>query len=136
MRSLAARAVAARKAKGLTQKQVADLIGVDQSHISRMERGETAVSLDLLLGIRRVLGIPLAQLLDEDLTEGEDVLSRIKQAEGAPPGLRALANDDALIASLGIQAGEWRALASIDLPSPVSKDGYVQLLITIRAISR
>lgn len=30
---------------------------------------------------------------------------------------------------------EWDALASVNLPDEVTKDGYVQLLITIRAIS-
>jgi len=39
-----------------------------------------------------------------------------------------------LIAVLGITDVEWRALTSIDLPAPASKDGYVNLLFTVRAI--
>lgn len=136
MRSLAARAVAARKAKGLTQQQLADMLGVNQSLISRMERGETGISLDLLLGLRRVLGIPLATLLEEEAGEGTSAFERIKKAEATPSGLRALADDKALTKALVVEDDEWRALASIDLPTPVSKDGYVQLLITIRAITK
>ncbi len=42
--------------------------------------------------------------------------------------------DVRLIAVLGITDVEWRALTSIDLPAPASKDGYVNLLFTVRAI--
>ena len=46
-----------------------------------------------------------------------------------------LANDKQLTAALNISEAEWRALNSIQLINEVSKDGYVQLLITIRAVS-
>jgi len=34
-----------------------------------------------------------------------------------------------------ITAHELKMLASLDLPATVSKDGYVQLLMTLRSIS-
>lgn len=52
-----------------------------------------------------------------------------------PKGLRDLAGDDSLIKAMRITAHELRTLASIDLPATVSKDGYVQLLMTLRSIS-
>jgi hypothetical protein len=46
-----------------------------------------------------------------------------------------LASDLRLVAVLGITDVEWRSLTSITLPTPVTKDGYVNLLFTVRAIS-
>jgi hypothetical protein len=54
--------------------------------------------------------------------------------QNAPHGLRTLAGDKALADALNITPEEWKALRSIKLPESVTKDGYVQLLITIRAI--
>ena len=69
--------------------------------------------------------------------------SRTGRAHAARPrlrpqeaqGLRDLAGDDSLIKAMRITAHELRTLASIDLPATVSKDGYVQLLMTLRSIS-
>jgi len=36
---------------------------------------------------------------------------------------------------LRIKPTEWEALLSMKLPGEVSKDGYVQLLITMRAVT-
>ncbi len=52
-----------------------------------------------------------------------------------PPGLRDLASDTGLVNNLKIVDIEWRALASIELPGPVTKDGYVNLLFTVRSIT-
>ena len=49
--------------------------------------------------------------------------------------LRLRVNDRDLANALRITEDEWKSLGSIKLPAAVSKDGYVQLLITIRAIS-
>lgn len=53
----------------------------------------------------------------------------------APAGVGALASDNTLANALHITEPEWHALASIDLPGEISKDGHVQLLVTIRAIT-
>lgn len=52
----------------------------------------------------------------------------------APPGLRDLAMDNALIEALQIAPEEWARLAAVPLPRDVSKQGYMQLLVTLRAI--
>lgn len=53
----------------------------------------------------------------------------------APAGLRALAGDKELVQALRIAEDEWRTLRSIELPKGVTKEGYVQLLITVRAVT-
>jgi len=53
----------------------------------------------------------------------------------APEGLKALMNDQKLVKALRVTEDEWRSLVSIRLSADVRKDGYVQLLITVRAIS-
>lgn len=51
-----ARLIRARKAAGLTQQKLADLIGVPQSSIARFESGRYDPSLRNALKIARVLG--------------------------------------------------------------------------------
>jgi hypothetical protein len=53
----------------------------------------------------------------------------------APQGLRDLASNRDIINVLKITDTEWMALNSIQLPNDVSMDGYMQLLVTVRAIS-
>jgi hypothetical protein len=54
----------------------------------------------------------------------------------APGGLIELAEDTNLVAALQITDDEFRTLASIALPASVDRDGYVQLLMTARAITK
>ena len=50
----------ARRSKGLTQVQVAELAGVGQPTVSNVERGMISVSLDTLIRILAALGLELA----------------------------------------------------------------------------
>lgn len=61
--------------------------------------------------------------------------SHILNPRSAPPGLAKLARDDDLIENLEITDEEFRVLSTLDLPRPPTLDGYIQLLMTIRAIS-
>lgn len=53
----------ARLAKGLTQGQLADLIGRGQSDISRYESGEAGISVELAPKIADALGISVLEVL-------------------------------------------------------------------------
>ena len=53
-----------RKAKKLTQKQLADLIDKAESSVQKYEKGETEVPISVLEKISTVLDIPLQYLLD------------------------------------------------------------------------
>ena len=55
-----------RKLKGISQLQLAELIGLSRTHISNIEAPSmpTAVSLDTLLDIAEALNVPAKKLLD------------------------------------------------------------------------
>jgi transcriptional regulator with XRE-family HTH domain len=55
----------ARTRAGLTQKKLAELVDRDQSEISRIEAGKTALTVPLLLRMAKVLKVPPGKLLDE-----------------------------------------------------------------------
>jgi transcriptional regulator with XRE-family HTH domain len=46
-----------RKLRGLTQNQVADRAGIDRKSLMRVERGDGAVSLEVVLRVMNALGI-------------------------------------------------------------------------------
>jgi transcriptional regulator with XRE-family HTH domain len=100
-----------RKAKGLTQKQLADLLGLDQATVSNWERGKVMpdsvnqkkladffnVSLDYLLGRECLVGldssgfdiITYAKYKDvtlKDLIDFIDTISRIKHSHTGAVG--------------------------------------------------
>lgn len=129
MAAIGLKLAAPRKGLGLSQKEMAKRLDISQGFVSRLEGGEKIPSLETLLGVQP------SEFLDYDLVGANDLLETIRTGASLPVDLRSFANDEALIAALQIKPGEWRALASIKTPSPVSKDGYVQFLITMRAIS-
>ena len=139
---LPARLKAARKAKGYTQAELATLAGMDQSHISHLENGSKRASMENIQAIASALGVTVSHLVGDDVRDtthtehgGEDTRAKVLSNYSAPEGLRELAADTALAQALKIIELEWEALASVKLPVDAGKDGYVQLLITIRAIT-
>jgi len=143
MEIFAARLKSARQAKQLTQRELGARVGMDQGHISRLEHGGKGLSTEHLQALARELGVSTSYLLGEDsqedgasYTAGAPRFVNLLQDYEAPAGLRSLASDNALVSALGVTEREMEALASIKLPGEATKDGYVQLLVTIRAIAR
>lgn len=138
MSTLAKRIKSLRTGKGLTQSELARMTGIDQAEISRIEQGTRRISTDDLEKIAKQLGVSPAHLIGNgDGTRGLSPAIKEFLANGAPPGgLIALADDPSLVNSLQITLREFQVLASVDLPPDVDRDGYVQLLMTIRAITR
>lgn len=62
LRAVGARLAEVRRARQLTQEQLAELVGVDPQTIQRAETGRTALSLVRLRTIAQALGIALAEL--------------------------------------------------------------------------
>jgi transcriptional regulator with XRE-family HTH domain len=60
---------ALRKEKNIKQEKLAELVDKATEHISFIERGERAPSLELLLDLARVLDVSLPYLLDVTATE-------------------------------------------------------------------
>ena len=53
-----------RKLQGLTQEALAEKIGVDQTHISKIEVASVGISLDNLFRISIALDVPPSKLLE------------------------------------------------------------------------
>lgn len=51
-----------RKQRGLTQEDLADLVGVDRSYMGFVERGERNPTLDKLVKIAKAFKITLSEL--------------------------------------------------------------------------
>ncbi|MBR4051026.1 MAG: helix-turn-helix transcriptional regulator [Clostridia bacterium] len=52
-----------RRMKSLTQEKLAELVDIDQTHMSKIERATIGVSLDLLFRIAEALEIEAYKLL-------------------------------------------------------------------------
>ena len=102
----------ARKQKGLTQNQLAELIGVQRSVISKYESGLIEPSIAQIERIADALGVPLENLLglqnfDEKFLQWNDRVKNLKKylklayekADGAPP-ISLLGVDDELFSKL------------------------------------
>lgn len=126
----------------MTQRELGQRVGMDQGHLSRLEHGGKGLSTEHLQALARELGVTTSYLLGDDgqeegasYTAGQLRFASLLQDYDVPAGLRALASDNALVGALGITEQEMEALSSIRLPGEATKDGYVQLLVTIRAIT-
>lgn len=55
-----------RTAKGLSQENIADALGLSQSGYARMERGEIDINLSRITEIAKILEVPDKELLNPD----------------------------------------------------------------------
>jgi transcriptional regulator with XRE-family HTH domain len=68
-----------RKAKGIAQEQLAEVLGIEQQYMSRIELGKSYPSLDRLTRIAEVLKVSLPSLFEFDHLENE--VQRVEQIE-------------------------------------------------------
>lgn len=61
---LGARIREIRKARGLTQEQLAEMIDVEQKHVSRIESGKNYPTIDRLEKVAAALKVPLMGFFD------------------------------------------------------------------------
>jgi len=85
LRALGARIAEFRRARKLTQEQLAELVGVDPQTIQRAETGRTALSLLRLRSIASALGGTLAELL----STGDGQLNSVPESPWPDDELRA-----------------------------------------------
>jgi transcriptional regulator with XRE-family HTH domain len=69
---LGARIKEIRKARGLTQEQLAEMIDVEQKHVSRIESGKNYPTIDRLEKIAAALNVPLMGFFDFLHLEDDD----------------------------------------------------------------
>ncbi|MFN8492549.1 MAG: helix-turn-helix transcriptional regulator [Caldilineaceae bacterium] len=55
-----------RKQQGLTQMQLAELLGIKYSHVGKMERGQRLPSLEVLAKLMEIFNVSCDQLLMDD----------------------------------------------------------------------
>jgi transcriptional regulator with XRE-family HTH domain len=53
-----------RKASGLSQEQLAEMIGIEQKHVSRLEVGKSYPTIDRLEKISTALNVPMGRFFD------------------------------------------------------------------------
>lgn len=135
---IGARIRTSRKLKKLSQTELGIQTKLDQGYISRLENGTAEGTPNQLNHIARTLGISILDLIDEPhWLPPEDVKRELTAAEilaekDMSPGLLELAADENVATAISITDSEWYTLSTIELPTPISKDAYVQLLIAIR----
>ncbi len=62
----------ARKAKNLTQEQLADLMSVTRQSISRWESEQSYPEMDKIVFLAEILGVSLDYLLKDNISENDD----------------------------------------------------------------
>lgn len=78
-----------RKLRGLSQEQLAQMVGVKQPHISRIEKGDDGPPLRLFKDLAEALGVSLADLFSEKMDQASLILVDAFRAAG-PQGQRMM----------------------------------------------
>lgn len=92
-----------RKARGLRQNDLAEMVGVKQPHISRIEAGDEGPPLALFRLIADALDVPLAALFSDARSNAEQAL--VDAFRKLAPGRREGWLDMARIVQAEAQAG-------------------------------
>lgn len=102
LKELGQKLKSARKKKGLTQQQLADISHVSLKHIQNCERGEKNPSFEILRALVQVLDISLDSLIAPNTLDDEQAANEMRQIYlSCPPvarktllnSTRALANE-------------------------------------------
>jgi transcriptional regulator with XRE-family HTH domain len=89
-----------RKLRGLTQVQLAERVGIEQPHLSRLENGDEGPPLSLFRRVAVALDVPLPDLLSIGRAEAE--LQLVEIFRRLPPDRQAGWLDMARIAALDL----------------------------------
>jgi len=69
-----------RKLRGLKAKQLAELVGIDQSYLSQIENEKRSPSLEVIQKIAKALGTTVSELLGETPQQLSDDIQRLVDA--------------------------------------------------------
>lgn len=58
---------ALREAQGISVRRFALMVGTGRSYVSEIERGNVNIGLELLCRIAEALGVPVGDLVDDDV---------------------------------------------------------------------
>ena len=88
-----ARLAKIRKEAGISQVQLAEMLGTTQSHISRYEKGQRRMHDELLADVAKILGVtpndilgvgPCKPIKPDEATLSRRLIHRMKQIEALP----------------------------------------------------
>lgn len=86
-----------REEANLTQKQIAEYLSVDQSLISKFEKGERSISTDILSQLATLFCCPISTLVsDEKMTPVYNIAFRTSSIDTADLNVLAIINKIAL----------------------------------------
>ena len=110
IKELGRRIQKARKEKGLTQQELADLSHVSLKHVQGCERGVKNPSFEVLRAFCKVLNLSLDSLMNLDLPEDEQSANDMRQLYlSCPPAARK-----ALLNSARALADELKEMTQAD----------------------
>lgn len=119
----------------MTQVQLAERCGMNQSHISFIEKGMRGAASSKWREIARVLEVKVDWLIndaDEHQVIDETWLEEALTEKALPFGMKELGEDKDLVLGLKISKPEWIALKTLKTPVKLTKNGYVGILYAIR----
>ena len=101
---------AARKAKGLSQQEVAEAIGTTLETVSKCERGASAPSVEVFLAMVRALDLSVANLINANQDSEQLSPKRARlEAEVTATARRLKDGELQLYADFGKLLGDWRS---------------------------
>ena len=136
------RMITARERVGLTQVELSEELGLNKGAVSQWERGTRLPSVPALKRYARRLRVSLDWLASSDDSDTVpqptlDALTveDIRRDRNAPLGLKDLANDAVTVEALTPTEEEWAALRSLSFRDGMTREGYITVLMALRAMS-
>lgn len=122
---------------GLTQTKLAEILGVNQTYITYIEKNQRTPSNDILRNLTHALKLPFERLYVLAHPDIQNMLKTNKPVfqEELPYHLKALATDQVLREKFSITDQDISMLGSIHARGQIEKkEDYITLLMTIRNI--
>ena len=126
-----------RQALGLTQRLLAQKLGIEASHVAFIETGRRKPSLKLIARLADILGIDRQKLLILAHPEAKKFVPEVKPEtpRNAPPSWQRFVKNRQLLARYNITDRELRALENVSSLGTVhSAKEFLAILTLIRDI--
>jgi transcriptional regulator with XRE-family HTH domain len=126
-----------REAFGLTQRSLAQRLGVESSHVAFIESGRRKPSLKLLARFADVLGLDRQDLLIQAHPEAMQLIAQPEQEKRrkSPPSWQRFIENKQLLVRYNVTDRELRALESLSFLGTVhSAKEFLAILTLIRDI--
>ena len=126
-----------RDALGLTQRSLAQKLGVEASHVAFIESGRRKPSLKLLARFADILGLDRQDLLIQAHPEAKQLIAEPEpeKRRKSPPSWQRFIENKRLLVRYNVTDRELRALESLSLLGTVrSAKEFLTILTLIRDI--